>query len=103
MDDWLPCHNKKSEFLEGGLKEDLGFTLTYLGSWDVQACVTSGFFYIVNHGVDPVLLEEVFTQSKNFFSLPLEEKMKVIHDKNHRGYTPFEEEILDPDTQSKGT
>jgi isopenicillin N synthase-like dioxygenase len=67
-----------------------------------KACVTSGFFYIVNHGVDPGLLEEVFTQSKKFFSLPLEEKMKVIHDKNHRGYTPFEEEILDPDTQSKG-
>ncbi|KAG0576201.1 hypothetical protein KC19_5G062600 [Ceratodon purpureus] len=67
-----------------------------------EACVTSGFFYLVNHGVDPELLDEVFVQSKKFFDLPLEEKMKVIHDKNHRGYTPFEEEVLDPDVQSKG-
>ncbi len=65
--------------------------------------MSSGFFYLVNHGVDPELIDEVFAQSKKFFSLPLEEKAKVIHDKNHRGYTPFEEEILDPDTQSKGT
>lgn len=67
-----------------------------------QACVTSGFFYLVNHGVDPELLDETFAQSKKFFALPLVEKMKVIHDKNHRGYTPFEEEILDPEVQSKG-
>jgi len=68
----------------------------------LKACVTSGFFYLVNHAMDPQLLEEVFAQSKKFFALPLEEKMKVIHDKNHRGYTPFEEEVLDPDIQSKG-
>uniref|UniRef100_A0A7I4CR67 Fe2OG dioxygenase domain-containing protein n=1 Tax=Physcomitrium patens TaxID=3218 RepID=A0A7I4CR67_PHYPA len=67
-----------------------------------EACVTSGFFYLVNHGVDSALLDEVFVQSKKFFALPLEEKMKVIHDKNHRGYTPFEEEVLDPGTQSRG-
>lgn len=65
--------------------------------------MTSGFFYLVNHGVDSALLDEVFVQSKKFFALPLEEKMKVIHDKNHRGYTPFEEEVLDPGTQSRGT
>lgn len=65
--------------------------------------MSSGFFYLVNHGVDPALLDEAFAQSKKFFSLPLEEKEKVLHDKNHRGYTPFEEEVLDPETQSKGT
>ena len=64
--------------------------------------MTSGFFYLVHHGVDPALLDEVFAQSKKFFALPLEEKLKVIHDKNHRGYTPFEEEVLDPEVQSKG-
>lgn len=68
----------------------------------VQVCVSSGFYYLVNHGVGPELVDEVFAHSKKFFSLPLEEKEKVIHDKNHRGYTPFEEEILDPATQSKG-
>jgi len=61
-----------------------------------------GFFYLINHGLDLELLDQVFEQSKNFFALPMEQKMKVLHDKNHRGYTPFEEEILDPAKQSKG-
>ena len=68
-----------------------------------QACVDSGFFYLINHGLDSKLLEEVFAQSKKFFALPLEEKMKVFCDKNHRGWTPFEEETLDPNSQSKGS
>ena len=83
----------------------LGFAQTWLRVIDRvhwQACVTSGFFYLVNHGVDQELLDDVFAQSKKFFALPLEEKTKVIHDKNHRGYTPFEEEVLDPEVQSKG-
>ena len=69
----------------------------------VQACIDVGFFYLINHGLDLDLLDEVFEQSKRFFALPIEEKMKVIHDENHRGYTPFEEEALDPAKQSKGT
>jgi isopenicillin N synthase-like dioxygenase len=69
----------------------------------VQACIDVGFFYLINHGLDLDLLDEAFEQSKRFFALPIEEKMKVIHDENHRGYTPFEEEALDPAKQSKGT
>jgi isopenicillin N synthase-like dioxygenase len=69
----------------------------------VQACIDVGFFYVINHGVDVKLLDEVFEQSKRFFALPIEEKMKVIHDENHRGYTPFQEQFLDPAKQSKGT
>ena len=67
-----------------------------------QACVSAGFFYITNHGVNLDFLAEVFEQSKKFFALPLEEKMKVLHDKNQRGYTPFEEDMLNPGTQSRG-
>ncbi|CAM6018848.1 unnamed protein product [Sphagnum balticum] len=67
-----------------------------------QACMDVGFFYLINHGLDLELLDQVFEQSKKFFALPMEQKMKVLHDKNHRGYTPFEEEILDPAKQSKG-
>ena len=69
----------------------------------MQACIDVGFFYIINHGVDTNLLDAVFEQSKRFFALPIEEKMKVIHDENHRGYTPFQEQLLDPTKQSKGT
>ncbi|XP_065857692.1 2-oxoglutarate-Fe(II) type oxidoreductase hxnY-like isoform X2 [Euphorbia lathyris] len=52
-----------------------------------QACVEHGCFYIVNHGVEEELVARVFEQSKQFFSLPLDHKMKLLH-KEHRGYTP---------------
>ena len=60
-----------------------------------------GFFYVVNHGVEPAMEEEVLAQSRAFFALPAHEKMKVArHGKrNYRGYTPFEDETLDPSTQ----
>ncbi|KAK8510858.1 hypothetical protein V6N13_097576 [Hibiscus sabdariffa] len=50
-----------------------------------QACIDHGFFYLVNHGVDEELVKKVFEQSSNFFSLPIEDKMKLVQ-RNHRGY-----------------
>lgn len=47
-------------------------------------------------------MREVFEQSRAFFSLPLEDKMTVMADKNNRGYTPMYEEVLDPDSQARG-
>ncbi|KAK9208595.1 hypothetical protein WN944_000953 [Citrus x changshan-huyou] len=44
-------------------------------------------------------MDEVFTQSKRFFNLPLNEKIKVLRNEKHRGYTPLHDELLDPDTQ----
>ncbi|KAK8477841.1 hypothetical protein V6N11_034725 [Hibiscus sabdariffa] len=52
-----------------------------------QACVDHGFFYLVNHGVDEGLIKKVFEQSTNFFSLPIEDKMKLAK-KNHREDLP---------------
>ncbi|XP_030467740.2 2-oxoglutarate-Fe(II) type oxidoreductase hxnY-like isoform X1 [Syzygium oleosum] len=66
-----------------------------------QACIEYGFFYLVNHGVKEELLAKVLEESKKFFSLPLEEKMKLAR-KEHRGYTPLYAEILDPSSNSKG-
>ncbi|XP_065858869.1 2-oxoglutarate-Fe(II) type oxidoreductase hxnY-like [Euphorbia lathyris] len=66
-----------------------------------QACVEYGFFYIVNHGVEEDLVARVFEQSKKFFSLPLDEKMKLLR-KEQRGYTPLYAENLDPSSSSKG-
>ena len=51
-----------------------------------QACLDYGFFYIINHGVEETLLERMFDESRKFFSLPVEEKMKLVR-KEHRGYT----------------
>ncbi|KDP39906.1 hypothetical protein JCGZ_03437 [Jatropha curcas] len=66
-----------------------------------QACVEYGFFYLVNHGVEEELLSRVFEESSKFFSLPLDEKMKLPR-KEHRGYTPLHAENLDPSSGSKG-
>ena len=47
---------------------------------------TYGFGYIVNHGIEKDLIDQLFQVSKTFHSLPLSEKMKVALDNNHRGY-----------------
>lgn len=47
-------------------------------------------------------MDEVFSQSKNFFHLPLNEKMEVLRNEKHRGYTPVLDELLDPDNQVHG-
>eukprot|EP00386_Alphamonas_edax_P009497 GDKI01031221.1.p1 GENE.GDKI01031221.1~~GDKI01031221.1.p1 ORF type:complete len:371 (-),score=71.63 GDKI01031221.1:163-1275(-) len=70
-----------------------------------NACTQYGFFYLVNHGMSQELIDSVAQHSRTFFSLPLEEKERVManmHDKNNRGYTPFREEILDPKRQTIG-
>ncbi|KAI3453481.1 hypothetical protein Pfo_010144 [Paulownia fortunei] len=66
-----------------------------------QACMECGFFYLVNHGVEENLLQKVLEGNKAFFSLPLEEKMKLAR-KEHRGYTPLYAENLDPSSSSRG-
>ncbi|XP_076951045.1 azadirone synthase LFS-like isoform X2 [Bidens hawaiensis] len=67
-----------------------------------QACMDSGFFYVTNHGISQELMDQVFAQSKNFFDLPLDEKMKLLRNEKHRGYTPVFDELLDPVKQLHG-
>ncbi|CAL5360500.1 unnamed protein product [Camellia sinensis] len=67
-----------------------------------QACLDSGFFYVINHGISQEFMDEVFYQSKSFFDLPVSEKMKVLRNKKHRGYTPPFDEHLDPVNQIHG-
>ncbi|XP_039155085.1 2-oxoglutarate-dependent dioxygenase citB-like [Eucalyptus grandis] len=64
-----------------------------------QACLDAGFFYVINHGVNPDLMEEVFVQSRQFFGLPLREKTKLLRNKKHRGYTPLFDQVLHPANQ----
>ncbi|KAK9120823.1 hypothetical protein Syun_018440 [Stephania yunnanensis] len=66
-----------------------------------QACMEYGFFYLVNHGIEEELFKRVFDESKKFFTLPLQEKMKVKRN-NYRGYTEMYDEKLDPSVKSKG-
>lgn len=45
-----------------------------------------GFGYIINHGIEKTLIEQLFQVSKQFHSQPLSEKMRVALDHNHRGF-----------------
>src|SRR5580658_4048524 len=42
-----------------------------------DAARASGFCYIAGHRVPSAIIQQVLEQSKRFFSLPIEEKMKV--------------------------
>ncbi|QXZ08547.1 isopenicillin N synthase family oxygenase [Comamonas sp. Y33R10-2] len=62
-----------------------------------QACEQRGFFYITGHGIDPALIQSVFSASQLFFDLPMIEKLAV--DKKHsvcnRGYEPLKAQTLE--------
>ena len=45
-----------------------------------------GFGYIINHGIEKGLVDQLFQVSKNFHAQPLSEKMKIALNDNHRGY-----------------
>lgn len=47
-------------------------------------------------------MDEVFAQSKRFFDLPHDLKMKLLRNEKHRGYTPMLDEILDHQNQING-
>jgi hypothetical protein len=53
-----------------------------------DACVSTGFFQIINHGISPELQKACFDAAAAFFKLPFEEKMKLDEGKTigHRGY-----------------
>ena len=54
-----------------------------------SAYATTGFSYIVNHGVAEKLVDQVFAASKRFHDLPRETKMAVELNHNHRGFIPI--------------
>lgn len=56
-----------------------------------QACEETGFLVIVGHQVDPALCESMFATSREFFDLPLAEKLKIEQCLNDapRGYSPL--------------
>ncbi|XP_074274292.1 kihadalactone A synthase LFS-like isoform X1 [Silene latifolia] len=67
-----------------------------------QSCLDCGFFYVINHGISQEFMDEVFRQSKKLFELPMTEKMKLLKNEKHRGYTPLFDEVLDPENQIHG-
>ncbi len=61
------------------------------------ACTGSGFFYLANHGVPPEALGALFAAARDYFDLPLEEKLRldVAGSPVLRGYTPLLAENTD--------
>ena len=57
-----------------------------------------GFFYVVNHGVAPAVIDAAFDRSRAFFALPLGEKQALAIEKigGNRGYSGLKHEALDP-------
>lgn len=57
-----------------------------------EACRDSGFLTITGHKIAPELVADLLTVARDFFSLPVEEKMKLAAppDTMLRGYAPFQ-------------
>jgi len=54
-----------------------------------DAYSTVGFAYIVNHGIDPTLIDELFQASAEFHALPRAAKMAIELNALHRGFIPI--------------
>ena len=54
-----------------------------------SACEGMAFFYVKNHGVPQDTIDGAIAASKRFFAQPLEERLKVVKDRFHRGYLPM--------------
>ena len=54
-----------------------------------EAYGTSGFGYIVNHGVEQSLVDAVFEASRRFHALPDDKKLAVELNDLHRGFIPI--------------
>lgn len=48
-----------------------------------------GFSYIVNHGIDPALIAELFEASRRFHALPRADKMAIELSPANRGFLPI--------------
>lgn len=66
-----------------------------------EACMTSGFFELVGHGIPRSLQDSIFRAAEALFSLPYEEKKKmdrvVLGGPHNRGYELMETQLLQRD------
>lgn len=63
-----------------------------------EACRDKGFFQLVGHGIDADLQHRTFAAAKQFFNLPLEDKLraKFVPGKSRRGYEMIGGQMLEP-------
>ncbi|HEX3538495.1 MAG TPA: 2-oxoglutarate and iron-dependent oxygenase domain-containing protein, partial [Stellaceae bacterium] len=61
-----------------------------------RACRDIGFLVVSGHGIAPELVEKMRETARNFFDLPIGDKMQLRHPARDvlRGYTPIESEAV---------
>lgn len=75
-------------------KGDVSGTIRIAQAVD-DACQHVGFLAISGHGVDAGLIDEMLRVSRQYFDLPLAQKMKLkMPPDRYRGYTPVGAEVL---------
>jgi isopenicillin N synthase-like dioxygenase len=61
---------------------------------EMKAALASwGAFELVGHGVAATTIDAAFAAARDFFRLPLEERLKVRIDRNNRGYAPLHQTV----------
>ena len=53
-----------------------------------------GFYFIVNHGVTPAQVRDIYRQAARFHAQPLEKKLAVKLDRHNVGYLPMKGDTL---------
>lgn len=67
-------------------------------AWEIhKACRDTGFFYATHHGVRPELMNRQLDLAREFFALPIEEKLEVDMRRSRylRGYDAMTAQTLD--------
>lgn len=68
-----------------------------------RACEDIGFFYALNHGVPPDVVDRGFAASRRFHALPLEQKLGLRLNENNIGYLPMNASVQGASTVHKAT
>ncbi|GLJ08105.1 hypothetical protein SUGI_0081380 [Cryptomeria japonica] len=63
-----------------------------------KACQELGFFLVINHGINPTLVQAVEGRIRDMFALPAEIKNRAIFPIFNAGYGPFEVHDVTKDT-----
>jgi len=61
------------------------------------ACTNTGFFYVTGHGITTGVIDRVFQQSREFFALPMEQKLALSMTQSacRHGYEPLKAQTLE--------
>jgi isopenicillin N synthase-like dioxygenase len=68
-----------------------------------KACERVGFFYMAGHGVAQAVIDAAFEASREFHTMPLEDKMRLKLNENNIGYLPVNQSMQRASTVHKNT